>query len=778
MAGDFTITALAGTALGGLIGFSIAWWRQRRSIGMGAYLASEPSPAIIILDNKIRANRAAASLLDRDRFDTLMDLCSCLSAPELEAGGRTLHALLEDLRRSGTALKENIKAGPQLTDVTLTGFPLGGGVMLRFDDRSAEIAAQDDARSAHQAHAKIEGILDKLPLPVWWRNPKTLKVAGGNKVYAAAIGLGESADIPGSNRDLMTGLVGEEGTSLARRALSRSTPQSESHHVVINGTRQLYDFVEQRLDEDGTVIGFGENQTSLEAMQTSLAENIAVQDAILENLLTAVAIFGPDRRLNFYNSAYARLWGLETEFLDSQPGFEEVLGVLYDRRQMPETVDQRAELRARVELFTSVVETREELMHLPDERSIRLLISPHPKGGLFFQFEDVTDRLALERSYNTLTQVQQATLNNLYEGFAVFSRDGRLRLHNRAYQEIWKLRDADLKGSPHVSQLLEKVRPLIPREADWDQFKRDTILAITEPKPDAGRYEFTDERIIDRVEVPLPDGQCLMLYLDVTDSLRVQRALEERNAALENADLLKSRFISNMSYELRTPLNTIIGFTEILQNGLAGELNKRQADYITNVLEASQHLARMVGDILDLATIQAGFMQLDIQEADVATIVAELVQTARGAAEEKSIVISKDIAGMPLLAACDTGRIRQVLSNLLSNAIKFTPEGGTVEVRALPPETGVPEIRVVIEDTGGGISEEDRERVFESFVQASSGTKQSGAGLGLALSKSLIELHGGRIVLGGSSVGGTSATCFIPVKPRRSARLDTTIGGS
>jgi len=755
------------------VGFSIAWWRQRRSGAVDRYLASDPAPVVVILDNQIQANGPAALLLGRSRFATLMDLCSCLSAPELESHDKTLHALLEDLRRTGAVLKEAVKAGPQQADYTLTGFPAGNGVMLRFEDREAEIAAMSKAQAARDAQTRIEKILDRLPLPVWWRDPRTLKLAGGNKVYASAVGLQDSADIPGSKRDLMTGLVAEEGTALARRALSRSTPQSESHHVVINGTRQLYDFVEQRLDEDGTVLGFAENQTSLEAMQTSLAENIAAQDAALENLLTAVAIFGPDRRLNFYNAAYATLWGLETEFLDSQPSFEEVVGILYDRRQMPETIDQRAEMRTRIEMFTSVMETREELLHLPDERSIRLLISPHPKGGLFFQFEDVTDRLALERSYNTLTQVQQATLNNLYEGFAVFSRDGRLRLHNRAYQEIWKLSDADLKGSPHVSQLLEKIRRLIPRSTDWEEFKRDTILAITEPKSDAGRYEFSDDRIIDRVEVPLPDGQCLMLYLDVTDSLRVQRALEERNAALENADLLKSRFISNMSYELRTPLNTIIGFTEILQSGLAGKLNVRQADYVSNVLEASQHLARMVGDILDLATIQAGFMQLDIQDVDVATIVTDLVHTSRAAAEEKSITVFIDRDIQPLPAACDTARIRQVLSNLLGNAIKFTPEGGTVEIHALPPEADIPEIRVIIEDTGGGISEEDRERVFESFVQASSGTKQSGAGLGLALSKSLIELHGGRIVLGGSTTGGTSAVCYIPVKPRRSALFDT-----
>lgn len=772
MSADFTIATLAGAAIGGAVGFSIAWWRRRRSVEIDQFLHDEPSPVLYIHDNRIQANAAAARLLGQARIDTLTALCSCLTAPEVEARGETLHAALETLRRTGTPLRLPVQVGPERADYTLTGFPAGDAVVLRFDDRDAEMAARREAHSARTAMHRVNEILDRLPLPIWWRDPETLRVVGGNKVYAQAIGLEDSAGIAKSGQDLMTGLVGDEGTALARRALSRSAPQSESHHVVINGTRQLYDFVEQRLDEHGTVLGFGENQTSLEAMQTSLAENVAAQDAILENLLTAVAIFGPDRRLNFYNTAYAELWSLEAEFLDSQPSLEEITSLLYDRRQMPETIDQRAAIRARVNLFTSVVESREELLHLPDERSIRLLIAPHPKGGLFFQFEDVTDKLALERSFNTLTQVQQATLNSLYEGFAVFSRDGRLRLHNRAFQEIWKFSDADLRGSPHVSTLIEKVRHLIPGHEDWDKFKRDTILAITEPKPDAGRYEFTDDRIVDRVEVPLPDGQCLMLYLDVTDSLRVQRALEERNAALENADLLKSRFISNMSYELRTPLNTIIGFTEILQNGLAGELNDRQKDYVTNVLEASHHLARMVGDILDLATIQAGFMQLDIRETDITAIVSDLVSAARPGADEKSISIVMDQATPSLKAACDTARIRQILSNLLGNAIKFTPEGGRVAVYTLPPEGKVPEIRVVIEDTGDGISEEDRERVFESFVQASSGTKQSGAGLGLALSKSLIELHGGRIVLDGSSSGGTSATCYIPVKPRRSVLRD------
>ena len=289
---------------------------------------------------------------------------------------------------------------------------------------------------------------------------------------------------------------------------------------------------------------------------------------------------------------------------------------------------------------------------------------------------------------------------------------------------------------------------------------------MTEPRADMGRFELADNRIIDYAEVPLPDGQCLLVYLDVSDSVRVQRVLEERNAALENADLLKSQFISNMSYELRTPLNTIIGFSEALQDGIAGPLSDRQKDYILNVLDASRQLARMVSDILDLATIQAGFMQLDLKRTDIGGLVSGAISDIQGPAADRSITLVLESASEPLEASCDPGRIRQVLTNLLTNSVKFSPEGGRVFVRTAPMVLDQPYAAIIIEDTGSGAADADRERFFESFVQASSDTRQSGAGLGLALSKSLIELHGGRVEIAGGSDGGTKITCLVPEKGR------------
>ena len=160
---------------------------------------------------------------------------------------------------------------------------------------------------------------------------------------------------------------------------------------------------------------------------------------MLESIHAAVAIYGADKRLNFFNSAFARLWALEEDWLAGEPSLDELLERLRERRRVPEYADFRAFKRQQIGMFTSLIEPESELMHLPDGRTLSMSVSPHPLGGLIFVYEDVTDRLALERSYNTLIEVQRETLDNLFEAIAVFGSDGRLKLHNPAYRRIWGL---------------------------------------------------------------------------------------------------------------------------------------------------------------------------------------------------------------------------------------------------------------------------------------------------------------------------------------------------
>ncbi len=237
--------------------------------------------------------------------------------------------------------------------------------------------------------------------------------------------------------------------------------------------------------------------------------------------------------------------------------------------------------------------------------------------------------------------------------------------------------------------------------------------------------------------------------------------MRERNEALETADRLKSEFIANVSYELRTPLNAIVGFAEILENQYFGELNERQLEYSQAIVESSQRLHTLINDILDLATIEAGYLRLDLDEVDLHPLLESVYNLGFERARNRGIELVLDCATDIGAQTGDELRLKQALFNLLSNAVKFTPEGGRVTLSARRREDGV---ELSVADTGVGIAEADQDRIFESFERGGGG-RQSGAGLGLSLVKRLIELHGGRVILESQAGEGTCVTCFIPATP-------------
>jgi signal transduction histidine kinase len=489
-----------------------------------------------------------------------------------------------------------------------------------------------------------------------------------------------------------------------------------------------------------------------------------------------VAIYGADKRLKFFNSAFAGLWGIETDWLASGPSLDELLERLRERRRIPELADFRSFKRQQMEMFTSLIEPQQELLHLPDERTLSLSVSPHPLGGLIFVYEDVTDRLALERSYNTLIEVQRESLDNLFESIAVFGSDGRLKLHNPAYRTMWGLSEADLQGEPHISEIVEKTRVFYDDGGDWPALKDTIIAPISAGALVSDRIDRQDGTVLQLATVPLPDGNVLLSYQDVTDTTRVERALRERNEALETAGRLKSEFIANVSYELRTPLNAIIGFAEILANEYFGTLTPRQLDYSRGILDSSHRLLSLINDILDLATIEAGYMVLETHAVEVGNMLEAVMTFTRERARNQDLNLSLNCPENLGTIEADERRLKQALFNLISNAIKFTPPGGSIRLDA---ERQNGELVLSVSDTGVGIPAEDQARVFEKFERGDPQLYQSGAGLGLSLVKSLIELHGGRLTIESSPDKGTTVRCHLPTGHRPAAAtvsLETAAG--
>jgi signal transduction histidine kinase len=244
---------------------------------------------------------------------------------------------------------------------------------------------------------------------------------------------------------------------------------------------------------------------------------------------------------------------------------------------------------------------------------------------------------------------------------------------------------------------------------------------------------------------------------------RLFREIADKSRQLEVASQHKSEFLANMSHELRTPLNAIIGFSEVLTQRMFGELNDKQDEYLKDIYESGRHLLSLINDILDLSKIEAGRMELELTDFDLPTAIDSALTLVRERATRRGLTLQKTLDARVGQVQADERKVRQVVLNLLSNAIKFTPEGGRIEVRAVPVDGSV---EVSVTDTGVGIAPEDQEAVFEEFRQVgASAAKQEGTGLGLALCRKFVELHGGTIWVTSAVGTGSTFTFRLPVRP-------------
>jgi signal transduction histidine kinase len=233
---------------------------------------------------------------------------------------------------------------------------------------------------------------------------------------------------------------------------------------------------------------------------------------------------------------------------------------------------------------------------------------------------------------------------------------------------------------------------------------------------------------------------------------------------LEAASRHKSEFLANMSHELRTPLNAIIGFSQVLRERMFGDLNAKQAEYLDDILSSGNHLLALINDVLDLSKVEAGQVELEVAPFSLRDTLERGVVMVRERATKEGVHVTLMTEPEVDVVEGDERRIRQVVFNLLSNAVKFTPAGGAVGVSAAQVDG---EVRVSVSDTGPGIALEDQERIFDEFQQTEAGVEQrEGTGLGLALSKRLVELHGGRIWIESAVSRGSTFVFALPVESR------------
>ncbi len=632
-------------------------------------------------------------------------------------------------------------------------------------DRPQGTAHPETADQFDDRH--LTALLDALPIPVWLRDSK-LNLAFVNRAA--------------------TGLV-DEKPDLAAQARISGHQESERRLIDRDGVAQLVELMEIPLgvQSNGEVkknsgtLGYALDRSEREEMESAFLRHRQARDAVLEGLPTAVAIFDADTHLEFANSAYADLWNIDRVWLLDKPRLGEVLEKQREDRRLPEVPDFRTFKEEQLARFRALSTPYEEMLYLPDGRALRQRIQPHGNGGLVYVFEDMSERLDLQRSYKELDAVQAETLENLHEGVAVFGSDGRLKLYNPVFARLWKLDATTLAAKPHLTQILDQTRDLRPApdnsanwsDDDWTAHKALITARLLSRAHNSGRMALTNGTVVDYANLPLPDGAVLLSYMDVTDSARVESALRDRAQAMEQANIAKSEFIADVSREVRTPLNTVIGFADMLAQDYFGSLNPRQNEYATSIAETSRSLMAVVGDVLDLATMDAGNLELMNESVDIHGLLVSAFNLIRDRAKRRNLNLEFDCPPDIGWMTGDSNRLKQVIYNLLANATTYTPPRGSITLSA---ERTAEEVIIRVTDTGVGIPPADKERIFNPFDKGAATSpandrdkphtadndSERGVGLGLTIAERFIERQGGRIEVRSQVGRGTTVEIRLP----------------
>ena len=635
------------------------------------------------------------------------------------------------------------------------GRAIGGQAIVRIRGLSGvrrELAESNRRlKSLMEETEMLRSFAAAAPWPIWAKGAK------GNLVYVnSAYAQATEADNMANAIERNLELLDSGHRTDMDRALSATAAFNARLPIVARGERRIYDV--RAINVGGGSVGVAVDASEADALSSTLVRMAEAHRRTLDQLSSGVAVFDGQRRLAFYNDSYRRLWDLDPAFLDANPDDSGVLDRLRAARKLPEQADFRG-WKAKLHEAYRAIEPAKDTWYLPDGRALSVVTTPNPEGGVTYLFDDVTESLDLARRFDRLIRVQRETLDSLAEGVAVFGSNGKAQLFNPAFAKMWKLSPDALRDEPHIDTVAAWCKPLFDDARAWRTI-REAITGIENRNDVPLKLERKDGSVLDCMSRPLPDGATMLTFQDITDTENVERALRESNDALKAADQMKIDFVHHVSYELRAPLTTIIGFAHFLSDPSTGPLTPKQAEYLDYVTKSTNALLALTNNILDLATIDAGAMKLELGPVDIGKAIAAAAEGIQDRLATDRIRLKIDIAPNIGSFVGDERRVVQVLYNLLANAVGFSPQDATVVVAARRTDRSVV---FTVTDSGPGIPAEVKDKVFDWFESHSQGSRHRGAGLGLSLVRSFVELHGGKVRVDSIVGRGTIVTCDFPI---------------
>lgn len=773
MTGDSLPTALIGILMAlWLVGATVAIWvglslrRQslkmlRQTSRLARLLETAPAfPVVVKGDGRIEA---------ADRFSRLMGLPAPATSLTDLGGHADAGLSATDLARLDEKVRETQRTGKDFAlPLAIEGserrllvigsiadaviYPNGAALLWFFD--STESLRELEQRThesdeAKAAFAALAGLIEAAPLPMWHRSPD-MKLNFVNRAYVDAVGASDGLQVAEDGIELLEPEGGKDAATFAREAQASGEQSERIVSATLAGDRRQLRVFDIPLGGSG-VAGLAIDIHELNEARAELRDLSEAQRDLLNMMSAGVVQFAADRSLIFANQPFQRLFAFRDQWLAEESEFARVLDRMRENGKLPEVRDFPA-WRAERENWFRMAEPSEENWLLPDGTHLRVLAQPVPDGGLLLIFEDRTEQAQLASARDILLRVRTATFDNLFEGIAVFAADGRISIWNRLFAEIWGLADDALIKHPRLDELLPMLAQHLKKPSQISIIGELVRMTTANREQRRTKATFADGRMFQIATIPLPDGNALFTMLDMSDSLKIEQALRDRNAALTEADGIKARFLANMSYEFRTPLTSISGFADLLKAGVAGELTDQGKDYVEAILTSAERLSEQINTVLDYSQSEAGALPIAREEVDVQAMLAGLAESKTAFAAERGVALHVQLGEAKGTFPLDPKRITQAVGQILDNAIRYHRTDGEVLLFA---RTNKDVLEVIVSDNGLGISAEKRAAISDNDEGVLKG-------LGLALAKQLVESHGGVFALESKEGEGTTVIMKLP----------------
>ncbi|MBL0925138.1 MAG: PAS-domain containing protein [Sphingomonadaceae bacterium] len=760
---------LVGATVAIWIGLSL--WRQslktlRQTSRLARLLETAPAfPVVVKGDGRIEA---------ADRFSRLMGLPASVTSLTDLGGHQDAGLASADLAQLEDRVRETQRTGKDFVmPLAVAGsdrrllvvgsiadaiiYPNGAALLWFFDatDNIRELEKRThESEEARAAFAALAGLIEAAPLPMWHRNPD-MKLNFVNRAYVEAVGATDSDQVVEDGIELIEPENSRDAASFAADALKAGEQAERIVAATCSGERRQLRVIDIPLGNSG-VAGLAIDVQDLSDARNELRELSEAQRDLLNMMSAGVAQFGTDRTLSFANLPFQRIFAFRDQWLAEKPEFARVLDRMRENGRLPEVRDFPSWRSEREDWFR-ITDPSEENWLLSDGTHLRVLTQPVPNGGLILIFEDRTEQAQLASARDILLRVRTATFDNLFEAIAVFAADGRISLWNRLFAESWGLSDEVLVKHPRLDELLPLLAQHLKKPSQISILGELVRMTTTNREQRRSKAAFADGRIFQIATIPLPDGNALFTMLDMSDSLKMEQALRDRNAALQEADAIKARFLANMSYEFRTPLTSISGFADLLKAGVAGALNDKAEEYVDAIITSADRLSEQINTVLDYSQSEAGALPIEPVSVEVAAFLQDLAHDKTPFAAERGVSLHLQLEEARGKFPLDPKRIGQAVGNILDNAIRYHRADGEVLLFGrLKGNT----LEIVVSDNGNGIKAEEL-----SAIVAGQGRGQSGGvlqGLGLALAKQLVESHGGRFEMDSRPGEGTSVIIRLP----------------